>query len=175
MTPPQINFTPNYGRDFLNLAQTWLAFSIILGIIFLVVALVLIVLRKRIALAIELIQESSKAVAHMPGTLVWPLTPFILHVVGKFTTQPFGFQCLPPPVPHNLMIHPLLLHSLIPVALFFAGVALFLSSAGTAEYNVVAPSVDADQVNISMTLSEVATRMSSSSDSSSTLKSWDAP
>ena len=83
MTPPQINFTPNYGRDFLNLAQTWLAFSIILGIIFLVVALVLIVLRKRIALAIELIQESSKAVAHMPGTLVWPLTPFLLHVLGN--------------------------------------------------------------------------------------------
>ena len=83
----QINFTPDYGKDFLNLAQTWLAFTVVLGLIFLVVALVLIVMRKRIALAVELIQESSKAVAHMPATLLWPLVPFLLHVIGNFTTQ----------------------------------------------------------------------------------------
>ena len=124
----QINFTPDYGKDFLNLAQTWLAFSVILGILFLVVALVLIVLRKRIALAVELIQESSKAVAHMPATLLWPLVPFLLHVL---------------------------------VALFFAGVALFLSSAGTAEYNVTAPSADVEHVNVSMSLSELASLRSS--------------
>ena len=61
---------------------------------------------------------------------------------------------------------------MISVALFFAGVALFLSSAGTAEYNVVAPSVDADQVNISMRLSALA-EMTSSTDIKTKLASWD--
>ena len=127
----QINITPAYGRDFLNLAQTWLAFSVILGVVFGVIALVLCVLRKRIALAIELIQESSKAVAHMPATLLWPLVPFLLHVL---------------------------------VALFFAAVALFLTSAGTAEHNVAVPSADAQHVNVSMT--ELARMMMASSSSS---------
>ena len=62
---------------------------------------------------------------------------------------------------------------MISVALFFAGVALFLSSAGTAEYNVVAPSAEVDQVNVSMRLSEVATRMSSSPEIQTKLASWD--
>ena len=47
------------------------------------------------------------------------------------------------------------------MALFFAGVALFLSSAGTAEYNVAAPSADVEHVNVSMSLSELASLRSS--------------
>ena len=61
---------------------------------------------------------------------------------------------------------------MISVALFFAGVALFLSSAGTAEYNVAAPSADVEHVNVSMSLSDLA-RMTSLPERSSKLISWD--
>ena len=79
----QVNVTPDYGKDLLALAETWLAFAIMLGIVFGIVVLVLIALRQRIAIAIELIEEGSKAVGHMFTTLFWPVFPFVLHIVGK--------------------------------------------------------------------------------------------
>lgn len=40
-----VNFTPDYAKDLLALGDTWLAFTIILGIIFVVIVMILIVLR----------------------------------------------------------------------------------------------------------------------------------
>ena len=80
----QVNFTPDYGNDLLALAETWLAFTIVLGIIFGIIVLVLLALRQRIAIAIELIEEGSKAVGQMFTTLFWPIVPFVLHILGEF-------------------------------------------------------------------------------------------
>ena len=41
---------------------------------------ILIFLRTRIRIAIELINESSRAVGNMPFTLLWPLWPFIFEI-----------------------------------------------------------------------------------------------
>ncbi len=79
----QVNITPHYMKDALGLADTWLAFSIILGIIFGIILLVLIALRARIAMAIELIEQGSKAVGHMFSTLFFPVLPFLLHLIGR--------------------------------------------------------------------------------------------
>ncbi len=76
-----VNVTPNYARDVLALADTWLAFTIILGIVFVIIVMVLIALRKRILIAIELIEQGSKVVAQLFSTLFFPIFPFILHVV----------------------------------------------------------------------------------------------
>lgn len=102
----QVNFTPDYGKDVLALADTWLAFSIICGIIFLIILLLLIALRQRILIAIELIEQGSKAVGQMFSTLFFPLVPFCSQIV---------------------------------VVLFFAGVAVYLSSAGQPEYRISYP------------------------------------
>lgn len=60
-------------------------------------------LRQRIKIAIELIEQGSKAVGQMFSTLFFPVVPFVLHVAVVFS---------------------------------FAAVALYLSSAGQAEYKV---------------------------------------
>ena len=85
------------------LADTWLAFTIILGIIFGIIVLLLIALRQRINIAIELIEQASIAVGHMFSTLFFPILPFILQTF---------------------------------VVIFFASIAIYLSSAGHAQYQV---------------------------------------
>ena len=55
----QVNITPNYFVDVLKLKDTWLAFSIISGIFTLIILLIFIALRKRISLAIELINQGT--------------------------------------------------------------------------------------------------------------------
>ena len=56
-------------------------YSIILGIIFFIIVLVLIALRQRIQIAIKLIQQGSKAIAQVFSTVFWPIVPFALHIV----------------------------------------------------------------------------------------------
>ena len=51
----EVNFTSEYFKDVMSLADTWLAFSIILGIVFFVILLLLIVLRERIEIAINIL------------------------------------------------------------------------------------------------------------------------
>ena len=77
----QVNITPSYFNDVLALADTWLAFSIILGIIFFIVLLILVVLRQRIEIAIKLIKQGSKAIAQVFSTIMWPVFPFLLHII----------------------------------------------------------------------------------------------
>jgi len=82
----QLNWTPEIVEDFLNQRDTWLAFTIILGIIFLIIVLLFIFLRQRILIAIALIEQGSKAVGQMFSSLFFPIIPFILQlvVVGWF-------------------------------------------------------------------------------------------
>ncbi|XP_036426523.1 choline transporter-like protein 2 [Colossoma macropomum] len=63
---------------YLHIQQTWLAFTIILGIVELVILLILIFLRKRIVIAIALIKEASRALTHMMSSLFYPLLTFAL-------------------------------------------------------------------------------------------------
>ncbi|XP_066520288.1 choline transporter-like protein 2 isoform X2 [Hoplias malabaricus] len=63
---------------YLQIQQTWLAFMIILCIVELVILLLLIFLRKRILIAIALIKEASRAVAHVMSSLFYPVLTFVL-------------------------------------------------------------------------------------------------
>lgn len=80
----QVNLTPEYLNDVLELADTWLAFTCICGIFTSVILLVLIALRQRILIAIQLLEQSAKAVGQMCSTVFWPLFPFIFHIVVVF-------------------------------------------------------------------------------------------
>ena len=53
----QVNYTPDFFQDVLKLKDTWLAFSIISGIFTLIIILIFIALRKRIQLAIALLDQ----------------------------------------------------------------------------------------------------------------------
>ena len=64
----EVNITPDYFLDVLKLKDTWLAFSIISGIFTLIILLIFIALRKRISLAIELINQ---------GMWIWTFTKSI--------------------------------------------------------------------------------------------------
>jgi len=77
----QLNWTPEIVDDFFKQRDTWLAFTIILGIIFLVIVLLFIFLRQRILIAIALIEEGSRAVGQMFSALFFPIIPFLCHVV----------------------------------------------------------------------------------------------
>lgn len=75
--PPVVSSLSAYkfNRD------TWLVAAIILSVFTLVFLLVLLFVIKRIQIAIELIEEASKAVGAMPSIFVFPLFPFLLEVV----------------------------------------------------------------------------------------------
>jgi len=77
----QVNFTSDYLHDVLGLRNTWLAFTIILGIILAIIFLVLIALRQRIQIAIQLIEQGAKAAGQMCSTFLFPIIPFLLHLV----------------------------------------------------------------------------------------------
>jgi len=82
----QLNWTPEIVEDFLKQRDTWLAFTIILGIIFVIIVLLFLFLRQRILIAIALIEQGSKAVGQMFSSLFFPIIPFLLQlvVVGWF-------------------------------------------------------------------------------------------
>ncbi|XP_077986585.1 choline transporter-like protein 2 [Glandiceps talaboti] len=66
--------------SYLEMKETWLAFTIILGVVTLILLLLVIFLFNRIRLAIALIKEGSRAVSSMMFTLLWPVIPFVLEV-----------------------------------------------------------------------------------------------
>ncbi|XP_076436398.1 choline transporter-like protein 2 [Babylonia areolata] len=74
---------------YLTLKQTWLAFGCTSATLLLLFLLVVIVLAKRICIAIELIKEGSKAIIKMMAVLFWPLFPFFLQlaVVAYWVTS----------------------------------------------------------------------------------------
>ncbi|XP_047213576.1 choline transporter-like protein 2 isoform X1 [Girardinichthys multiradiatus] len=66
---------------YLHVRQTWLAFMIILAIVEVIIILLLIFLRKRILIAIALIKEASRAIAHVMSSLFYPMFTFILLAI----------------------------------------------------------------------------------------------
>ncbi|KAK7076338.1 hypothetical protein SK128_014359 [Halocaridina rubra] len=105
MSLAEVEFTSEFSK-YAELETTWLILFIITLVVLVVCLLVLIFLRKRINIAIALIGQASKAVGDIMSTLMFPIIPYILHLL--FIT-------------------------------FFCAVALFLSSAGEAQYRVMCP------------------------------------
>jgi len=77
----EVNLTPLYLEDVLKLRDTWLAFTILLGIAFLIILCIFIFLRQRILIAIALIEQGSKAVGQMFSSLFFPIIPFLFQLV----------------------------------------------------------------------------------------------
>jgi len=77
----QLNWTPEIIDDFLKQKNTWLAFTSIVGILFLVVVCLFIFLWQRIRIAIALIEQGSKAVGQSISSLFFPLLPFLLQLL----------------------------------------------------------------------------------------------
>lgn len=70
-----------YDLNYLvSLKETWLVISIIAGLTFVILFILIMFLRNRIKLACELIKEASKAVLSIPASFIWPLVPFVLEV-----------------------------------------------------------------------------------------------
>ncbi|CAH8449580.1 unnamed protein product [Schistosoma bovis] len=67
--------------SYFRLASTWLALGIIFAILLVIILLILIFLRKRILVAIAILNEASKAVSTMTSVLFWPILPFILELI----------------------------------------------------------------------------------------------
>jgi len=72
-------FTSNLS-SYKDKKETWLAGTIILGVLLGIIVLMMIGLRKRISLAIKLIEEGSKTVTSMTSTLFFPIFPWILQL-----------------------------------------------------------------------------------------------
>ncbi|CAM5105338.1 unnamed protein product [Natator depressus] len=75
-----VGFTTNLSV-YSSVQETWLAALIILAVVEGVLLLLLIFLRKRILIAIALIQESSRAIGYMMSTLFYPLVTFLLLLI----------------------------------------------------------------------------------------------
>ena len=75
--PPVVSTLSGYYYN----KNTWLVVGIVLAVVSLVLTLVLIFLIKRIQIAIELIEEASKAVGEMPSILFFPVVPFLLQLL----------------------------------------------------------------------------------------------
>nr|XP_055076127.1 choline transporter-like protein 4 isoform X1 [Misgurnus anguillicaudatus] len=80
LTYNNVGFTTNV-QVYLQVRDTWLAFLIILCIVEGILLLALLFLRKRILIAVALIQETSKALGHMMSTLFYPIITFVLLLV----------------------------------------------------------------------------------------------
>ena len=71
--------TPDFLQDVFGLRDTWLALVCVLGIILAIIILVLVALRQRINIAIELIEQGAKAAGQMCSTMFFPIIPFLLQ------------------------------------------------------------------------------------------------
>ncbi|EYB94273.1 hypothetical protein Y032_0173g396 [Ancylostoma ceylanicum] len=74
------SFQPIFSVYF-EMPTTWLVVAIIVSAALLLLLLILLFVRKRISIAVALIEESSRAVGHMMSTLIFPIFPFALHVL----------------------------------------------------------------------------------------------
>ena len=70
----------NFSSYYYN-KNTWLVIGIVLAVVSVVLTLVLIFLINRIKIAIELIEEASKAVGEMPSMLFFPIIPFLAQLL----------------------------------------------------------------------------------------------
>merc|ERR1719351_319776 len=82
-----VGFTTDLSA-YLALRDTWLAFLIILSVIDGIFILIILFLRKRIQIAIEVIDQASKAVLHIISSLFYPLYTTLLCLIV------FGFWAI---------------------------------------------------------------------------------
>ncbi|ROL53008.1 Choline transporter-like protein 2 [Anabarilius grahami] len=80
ITLQQLGFQPDFSV-YLHIRQTWLAFIIILAIVELIILLLLIFLRNRIRIAVELIKEASRAIGFVMSSLFYPIFTFFLLTI----------------------------------------------------------------------------------------------
>ncbi|KAG5265200.1 hypothetical protein AALO_G00262480 [Alosa alosa] len=80
MSLSDLSFSSTFAF-YLQVKETWLAFIIIIVVIEVIMLLVLISLGKSISLAVDLLEESNKAVSYVTSTAVYPFITFILLVV----------------------------------------------------------------------------------------------
>ena len=73
--PPVVSSLSGYYYN----KNTWLGLGIVVGVLTLIILFVLLFLCKRILIAIQLIEEASKAIGTMMTTLVFPIAPSILQ------------------------------------------------------------------------------------------------
>ena len=66
---------------YLQIRDTWLAFFIISVVSLTIIVLITLFLRKRISLAVQLINESSRAVGSILSSLFYPIITFLLQLV----------------------------------------------------------------------------------------------
>ncbi|XP_039518664.1 choline transporter-like protein 2 isoform X2 [Pimephales promelas] len=80
ITLQQLGFQPDFSV-YLHIRQTWLAFIIILAILEIIIILLLIFLRNRIRIAVELIKEASRAIGYVMSSLFYPIFTFFLLTI----------------------------------------------------------------------------------------------
>ena len=77
----QVNYTPQFFNDAMELRHTWLTLTVILGIIFFIMLCLFLALRQRINIAIQMIEHGSKAVAQMCSSLFFPIVPLVFQTI----------------------------------------------------------------------------------------------
>ncbi|XP_015753847.1 PREDICTED: choline transporter-like protein 2 [Acropora digitifera] len=76
----QLKFT--FDLDvYKNSKETWLVLGIFLAILFVILFLIVLVLRKRIVLAVKVIKEASKAVGEIKTSLFFPIVTWLLQLL----------------------------------------------------------------------------------------------
>uniref|UniRef100_A0A673N9X3 Choline transporter-like protein n=1 Tax=Sinocyclocheilus rhinocerous TaxID=307959 RepID=A0A673N9X3_9TELE len=80
ITLQQLGFQPDFSV-YLHIRQSWLAFIIILAILEVIIIILLIFLRKRIRIAVELMKEASRAVGYVMSSLFYPIFTFFLLTI----------------------------------------------------------------------------------------------
>ncbi|XP_026069857.1 choline transporter-like protein 2 isoform X2 [Carassius auratus] len=80
ITLQQLGFQPDFSV-YLHIRQTWLAFIIILAILEFIIIILLIFLRNRIRIAVELMKEASRAVGFVMSSLFYPIFTFLLLTI----------------------------------------------------------------------------------------------
>ncbi|CAH0747569.1 unnamed protein product [Diatraea saccharalis] len=80
--PVSLHQTTNlkgYAESIFSKKETWLGIMIVVSVVLLVLLLIVIFLRKRITIAIALIQEGSKAIIAIKTTVFFPIIPCVLQ------------------------------------------------------------------------------------------------
>ncbi|KAL1463393.1 hypothetical protein WDU94_015148 [Cyamophila willieti] len=68
-------------NEVLSSKSTWFYITIILGVVFVILLLIVLFLRARIRLAIALIGEASVCISSIKSSLIFPLFPWFVHLV----------------------------------------------------------------------------------------------
>uniref|UniRef100_A0A674D3G1 Choline transporter-like protein n=1 Tax=Salmo trutta TaxID=8032 RepID=A0A674D3G1_SALTR len=80
VTISDIGFQTDF-RVYLQLSQTWLILMISLSVIEAVIIVILIFLRRRVRIAIALLEEGSRAIGYIMSTLFYPIITFVLLAI----------------------------------------------------------------------------------------------